>query len=270
MTVDWSLDCVDVVPSQRSMGYWKRQIGVALAGHGSSEIDGASLCEHLDFIASRFTTNDINPVVVYVPPESGVEQDKLLAARTALNLIGSRGVTAGARQQLMALLLNVASGKISLDDVISEDGKLVSHAVTHLDRLIDDDEQINDEQAMHIAQRINFGQKIGASVIPHDTPDISYSDQPSRFFLGQSYPNPFNPSTSIKFEVAKATEVRLKIFDVAGRLVRTLVDEVRRPGSYTVVWDGSNDRDQRVASGLYFYRFEADQFVRTRKMMLLK
>jgi len=270
VTLDWSLGCLDAAPAQRSMGYWKRQLAVALGGNGGAEVSEGALVEYLDVIASHFTRSSVNPVVVYEPQPSASGREKLIAAGTALNLAGTRSVTAGARQQLMALLLNVASGKVSLADVISQDGMLVSHAITHLDRLLDDAEQYNDGLVLDIAQQINFGQKLGPGVIPLDTPDITYSDQPSRFFLGQSYPNPFNPSTTIKFEVARATEVRLKIYDVAGRLVRTLVDEVRRPGTYTVVWDGTNDRDRRVASGLYFYRFEADQFVSTRKMMLLK
>jgi flagellar hook assembly protein FlgD len=64
--------------------------------------------------------------------------------------------------------------------------------------------------------------------------------------------------------------VRLTIFDVAGRKVATLVDDVRAAGEHTVVWEGRDDRGQSVPSGTYFYRLESDNFVRTRTMMLMK
>lgn len=92
-----------------------------------------------------------------------------------------------------------------------------------------------------------------------------------RNFLAQNVPNPFNPSTTIAYSLSGAGSVRLRIYDVAGRQVRTLLDEQRSPaGQAEVVWDGRNDRGAAVASGVYFYRLEAGSFVSTRKMVLLK
>jgi hypothetical protein len=88
--------------------------------------------------------------------------------------------------------------------------------------------------------------------------------------LAQNVPNPFNPTTVIKFSIASDQPVRLVVYDVAGRRVRTLVDERRRANIYSVSWDGRNDQGQRVASGVYFYRLTAGKFTKTRKMMLLK
>ncbi|MGD8414490.1 MAG: Ig-like domain-containing protein, partial [Candidatus Latescibacterota bacterium] len=90
------------------------------------------------------------------------------------------------------------------------------------------------------------------------------------FDLAQNTPNPFNPTTAIRYSIAEAVHVRLMIYDVAGRRVRTLVDGNQRADMYKVVWDGTNDLGQPVATGVYFYRITAGKFVRTKKMLLLK
>jgi flagellar hook assembly protein FlgD len=90
--------------------------------------------------------------------------------------------------------------------------------------------------------------------------------------LAQNSPNPFNPSTTIGFTVAEgsAVHVSLKIYDIRGNLVRTLVNEVRDAGTYNVFWDGTDASGRNVASGVYFYRMTAGDFSQTRKMVLLK
>ncbi len=88
--------------------------------------------------------------------------------------------------------------------------------------------------------------------------------------LEQNMPNPFNPSTTIKYAIARDEIVSLVIYDVAGRQVRTLVDDRQRADVYKVTWDGINNSGQRVASGMYFYKLAAGKFIQTKKMMLLK
>jgi hypothetical protein len=88
---------------------------------------------------------------------------------------------------------------------------------------------------------------------------------PKEFALSQNYPNPFNPSTNFKFTVAKAQLVLMKIYDILGREVETLVHEQMMPGTYTVQWNAAH-----VASGVYFYRLQSGSFVETRKLMLMK
>ncbi|MGQ9805769.1 MAG: T9SS type A sorting domain-containing protein [Chlorobiales bacterium] len=83
--------------------------------------------------------------------------------------------------------------------------------------------------------------------------------------LAQNYPNPFNPTTNISYVLPKAENVSLKIYDVLGREVATLVNEVKAAGAYTVPFNASN-----LASGVYFYRLQAGSFVQTKKMMLVK
>ena len=92
-----------------------------------------------------------------------------------------------------------------------------------------------------------------------------------RFALYQNVPNPFNPTTSIRYDVpAAGGRVTLRVYDVSGRLVRTLVDGVQPPGDHTATWNGRNDHGNGVATGVYFYRMTAPGFETTRKMILLQ
>jgi subtilisin family serine protease len=93
---------------------------------------------------------------------------------------------------------------------------------------------------------------------------------PARNDLRQNFPNPFNPTTTIAYDLASGEVVTLAIFDVRGKRVRELVNGAQPPGRYRVDWDGRDERGQRVAGGVYFYRLEAGSYTKTRKMVLLK
>jgi len=97
---------------------------------------------------------------------------------------------------------------------------------------------------------------------------------PSEYELRQNYPNPFNPATTIVFALPHASQmwqahITLNVYDMVGRKVRTLVNERKTAGTYTVQWDGTNDIGQPVASGVYLYRIQAGNFSAARKMLLL-
>lgn len=91
------------------------------------------------------------------------------------------------------------------------------------------------------------------------------SDVPSSMELEQNYPNPFNPTTTIEFALPKSGEVSLKIYNSIGQEVATLVDEEMTPGTYNTIWDATG-----MASGVYFYRLQASEFVQTKKLLLLR
>jgi hypothetical protein len=101
-------------------------------------------------------------------------------------------------------------------------------------------------------------------------PDISEGEVPAANSVAQNYPNPFNPSTTIKYEIRRKGMVTLKVYDISGALVRTLVDEVKDRGSHTAIWDGKNNRGASVASGIYLYKMETAGFSKTKKMVLLR
>jgi hypothetical protein len=94
----------------------------------------------------------------------------------------------------------------------------------------------------------------------------------TRAELGQNYPNPFNPTTSIEYLVPDGDGLRvsLVVYDVRGARVRTLVNREQVGGRYTAKWDGRNDNNAQVSSGVYFYRLEAGRNVDTRRMLLLR
>ncbi len=97
-----------------------------------------------------------------------------------------------------------------------------------------------------------------------------YSETPAMTSLLNNFPNPFNPATRVKFGLKEKGPVSLRIYDVSGRLVRVLVDEIREAGSYEAVWDGTNNEGRSTASGIYFCRMEAANYERTLKMVLLR
>lgn len=93
---------------------------------------------------------------------------------------------------------------------------------------------------------------------------------PVSFVLHQNFPNPFNPETTIKYEISRQTHVVLKVMNLLGQEVRTLIDEEQSPGLYEVRWDGKDNHGQRVASGAYLYRMESKDFVQVRKMVFIQ
>jgi hypothetical protein len=88
---------------------------------------------------------------------------------------------------------------------------------------------------------------------------------PDKFSLEQNYPNPFNPSTSIQYAVGNRQFVQLKVYDILGNEVATLVNEEKSPGTYEVEFNAT-----QLSSGVYFYRLQAGDFIETKKMILLR
>jgi sugar lactone lactonase YvrE len=94
---------------------------------------------------------------------------------------------------------------------------------------------------------------------------------PSTFQLSQNYPNPFNPTTNFKYSLPKASKIKMVVYDIFGREVKTLLNnEMKEAGSYTITWDGKNNMGNRVASGTYFYRMQTADFEKVMKMALIK
>ena len=103
-----------------------------------------------------------------------------------------------------------------------------------------------------------------------DAQQLSVRLVPSQFALVQNFPNPFNPETTIAYDLSERAPVRLEIYDILGQRVRVLMDEVQVAGRYQVRWDGRNAQGQGVGSGVYFYRLQAGGFNQVRRMLLLK
>jgi hypothetical protein len=95
---------------------------------------------------------------------------------------------------------------------------------------------------------------------------VDQSTLPKEFVLYQNYPNPFNPSTILRYNIPRASQVTLRVYNVLGQEVATLVNGEKLAGSYQVRLNAKGD----MASGVYYYRLEAGSFVQTRKLVLVK
>ncbi len=97
---------------------------------------------------------------------------------------------------------------------------------------------------------------------------------PKEYGLSQNYPNPFNPTTIVRYQLSAEEgprmAVTLKVYNVLGQLVRTLVDKEQAPGYYSVVWDARDDYGRELASGVYLYRLEVGKYSSSKKLLLLK
>ena len=93
---------------------------------------------------------------------------------------------------------------------------------------------------------------------------------PKAYEIYQNYPNPFNPVTNIRYGLPRLSQVKIEIYNILGQKVRTLVDEQKEAGYYTTIWGGRNDYGAKVGSGIYIYRIQAGDFVRVKRMVLMK
>jgi hypothetical protein len=121
------------------------------------------------------------------------------------------------------------------------------------------------ERVIHMLRILRWFNLLPDIIPGDDTPILAVNE------LDQNHPNPFNPTTTIKYQIKDAGHVSLKIYNVAGQLVRTLVDEQTTAGEIQEIrWRGLNDAGQPVSSGVYFYRLVAKNYTETKKMVLLK
>jgi len=92
---------------------------------------------------------------------------------------------------------------------------------------------------------------------------------PTEFALYPNYPNPFNPETTISFDVPEPSRVRIAIYNRLGQKVRTLIDETKSAGRHRINWNGTDDCGNKVSSGVYFYQFETEKYIATKKMIFI-
>ena len=120
-----------------------------------------------------------------------------------------------------------------------------------------------DENSVAVLMNTGSG---GTTDVKNDAP----GSLPDRFQLNQNHPNPFNPVTTIDYNLPRRSNVRIDIFNLLGQRIRTVVNREEPAGSYSVTWDGKDSAGKAVATGIYFYRLKAEDFVETKKMLLLK
>lgn len=221
----FALTCQVVAAQPRVMGFWKHQVNVYLTGKGHAQETLAALLHYIDELVVHFNQNLVNPVIVYVPGATAT-QDKLLQLQQLLTV--NRGGTTldRAKQQLLALLLNVVSGKISQTEEISDNGATVSQAITHSYDLIVDGDPGNDATAQTIGELINGGQRVPSGMVPAGTRVITYDQRPAprehapvALGLGPIAPNPATLDATIVFVLPTDAQAVLEVVDLAGRMV---------------------------------------------------
>lgn len=293
VTVDFNLTKLDITPQQRSRAYWAYQLCRALRDR-PKDYTKEKFAEFANLLDQHFNNNIINPVEVYVVPEGATQEDSLDILKKLLTFRyfeeGEPFLKRIARGQLVALMLNVVSGKISQTEPITKDSMNVSQAITYCDMLIYDldcpvgdvpdwflrgvpnrDELIRYIKASFVAGLINVGVKLPSGSIPPDIDDIAYkyvvgqAPVPDDYSLSQNYPNPFNATTEIKYALPEDCWVKVEIYDILGQRVTSLVKEWQEAGYKSVRWDAGS-----IASGIYFYQLQAGDFVKTRKMVLIR
>ncbi len=292
-SINFLLSKIESKGKWRGKGYWMHQVSCHLYGRGHAHESYEEMCHYMERIRIYFNQNSEFPIYAFTINDDDDCSQRLSDLEKVLRM---KKITmlSQARAQFAVLLLNLASGKIppwadvNGDYTDDPDGALrsggpgiiVAQAVVCCDILITDGNADNDPMAYDIAHNINEGEPVDYEWIDPETPVIDFlgvldadNDDPAlpgNFELGQNRPNPFNPTTAISFYLPNEAEMSITVYNMLGQPVRTLVDESKQAGLYEIIWDGTDDRGESVASGIYYYRLVADNFTDSKKMMLLK
>ena|GEM_PF-429458 len=236
--------CDPVEPWEpRTQGYWRRQC------KSNPHEDICAYVDSVHVLSNLFGTFDCDSVCDLLdvdPPE--------------------RDMCRKARRQYMALLLNIASGKLAVCNCL-EDGREVGDVIGEIDSLLSEDPDFHTcEYAKTLADEINNG--IG--IVPCDTVWVqapSKTFEPSHLSV---VPNPFATSTIIGYELKTSKSVRLEVFDKAGRLMQTLIGTQQPRGFHRVRWDGFCESGREASAGVYFLRLQIGHNVGQSKVILLR
>ena len=148
-------------------------------------------------------------------------------------------------------------------ELISKQGQLLNVSFSISDQ-IKGEQRMALEVTEFMANESNFSEAVQSGA-------ISITGSPLSFNLFQNYPNPFNPTTTIKYQIPENNiRVKIEVYNIVGQLVRTLLDINQDAGEYELVWDATNNQSLQVASGVYFYRMQAGDFIGLKKFHLLK
>ncbi len=291
--VDFQLNQLEISPGQRSRGYWAHQLHKALKNK-RKDYDTDDFASFAELINQHFNQNELNPVDFYSVPQPASQHDSLMVLKKLLHMCNTSDewqpfLKRLAKAQLMALMLNVVSGKVHQMHEITDDGRTVSQLITYCDMLVNDEIDPPNNNgcpgygspwfrciyASYMLVKANLGLTIPAGMIPEDVINIAYKlhtdvQVPEGFELGDCSPNPFNPETNISYTIPKACHVTLHVYNIIGQKVATLVDTHQDAGTYTVTWDSRGTQGNQVSSGLYLYSITAGEFAQAKKMILMK
>lgn len=265
--VDFSLGCVDPQGVVRSMGYWKHQANVYLTGRGHAQESQADM--ESGFPAAlfhHFYENSLQGIevegVTYMDAGGGPAPLDLSTIAATLSIKGRSSMEERAKQQYLALLLNLASGKLLTTSVVSDDGRTASQALQYVADLIVDGIAANDETAKDVADTINNADAVAAGVIPDSYSTIHYAVPQASGSLFRILPNPVVRDGACRFSFSMPASGRatLDVYDVTGRRVATVFSGRLEAGPARISWNRPADEQGRsLAQGVYFARLATDR-----------
>lgn len=262
-TVDFLLTPSVITNRARGAGYWKHQFDEHRCRRHRWDETLAQLNAYIAAVHHYYTPHfDIFEDLLTIE-----DWDDVLSLRRHPTMLDR------ARKQLAALVMNFVSLKIGQHTIVSWDNRTAGDVLTYVSLLVADGNPANDGLARELAMKVNNRTKISAGIIPPGA--ILYKDArgtiawtfdiPNQFVLFPNYPNPFNPTTTISYDIPEDGRVLLNVYNLLGQEVARLVDEVVLAGRYYVEWNAV-----RMASGMYICKLTAGPFSQSRKMMLLK
>jgi hypothetical protein len=266
VVVDVELAQVVVANNARKHSYWKHQFDVHVKGKGKFDETAAQLqsyinlvhqhySPHFDIFVTRFTLEDW--------------QDALSKDRDLPPHVDK------AMQEIATLVMNFSSLKVGQYTVVTDDGRTAGEVLTYVSQLFSDPDATKRDykRAKELAKKVNDDKRIHAGQVPASSVLYKRSEQilswgfdvPTEFALHNNYPNPFNPTTSIRYDLPLAGYVRLKVFNTLGQEVAVLVEDFKPAGRHMVTFNAHG-----LPSGAYFYQIRAGQFLKTMKLIITK
>ena len=115
-----------------------------------------------------------------------------------------------------------------------------------------------------------YGRGLFTTTLSEPLTSILNESVPGSYELAQNFPNPFNPSTIIRYVLPQYSKVKLEVFDVKGRYIRSLIDKIVPSGAHFVQWDSRDSQGRKVPNGVYFYTITTNDFTQTKKMVFIK
>jgi hypothetical protein len=286
--VNFTVACLDPTGEARSMGYWKHQANVYLKNKGHAHESEADMTTNFpNAIFNHFYENEYNGIqvegVTYIlEPDPGDPSVMihvpitLETIQATLTVRGNQPMVTRAKQQYMAFLLNMASGKLLSQSVISEDGGVASQALQQVATYIGDGDPSNDEVAKDIADAINNAELVPAGIVDLDLPIIYYRDDapyaqlPTVTMFSGIAPSPFRESSMVRFQLNEASPVKVRIYSATGRLVRELLNEELPAGYHSVPWDARDHHGRPIAQGIYYVRLQTAGYGKTKRAVVLR
>ena len=262
-TVNFSLLPKDIIVDCRGSGFWKHQVKAHLSGKGKAHYTESEMIGFLNSIMTFWDYFDFVDVSL-----EGLQQ--------VLDLSKKPSMKQKAEKEFMTLLLNVASEKIATFTVISEDDN-VNDALDYAHLLLTDSQSSTQklEELKDLLECLNNGDfPIDKDLVPENLgkriADWNQSFMPTEFALYQNFPNPFNPTTQIMYDVPEQSLITIDIYNALGQHVKSLVNSEQLPGQYNIMWDGTNEDNRQLGAGIYLCRMSGEQFNKTLKLVLVR